>query len=101
MYFAAGMDHQSGYDMLIYKICEAFQPCIPKENFFLILLQIREEKKKWIRQYVGRNIESPKCSWWTVDSTSLSPSFETNLIFQHNSGVKLINVGVNSAQRGK
>ena len=37
VHFVAGLDHKSGYPLLVQKACEAFMLCIPQDNFYVIL----------------------------------------------------------------
>lgn len=37
MHFVAGVDHKSGFALLVHKTCESFKLCISRDNFYIIL----------------------------------------------------------------
>jgi hypothetical protein len=37
MHFVAGVDHKSGFALLVHKTCESLKLCISRDNFYIIL----------------------------------------------------------------
>jgi hypothetical protein len=37
MHFVAGVDHKSGFALLVHKTCESLKLCISREKFYIIL----------------------------------------------------------------
>lgn len=37
MHFVAGVDHKSGFALLVHKTCETFKLCVSRDHFYIIL----------------------------------------------------------------
>ena len=104
MHFMAGVDHQSGYPLLIHKICEAFRLCIPQENSYIILHSgksiiekrrennVNKEQRKKNRnrnkfEIIGEDFDEAKRQFNHQPNVAISPAFKRSFSFLQAIGV--------------
>ena len=98
MHIITGVDHKSSFPLLVHKVCEGFQRCIPPENFYVILHSLKtrnssnvvDMRTSMIQHAMFRTSDNPHYEQLPPEinklvlSTADLPSWNSSIAFTRN-----------------